>query len=87
MFVRNADASNSDDPAVEPEAASRLGEISVPTLVVTAGRDVPALEGVADVLVREIRGADRAVIEEADHMVPWRAPDELAQLVLRFLGH
>jgi hypothetical protein len=26
MFIENARASNSDDPAVEPEAASRLGE-------------------------------------------------------------
>jgi pimeloyl-ACP methyl ester carboxylesterase len=54
--------------------------------VITGGRDVPALEEVGDLLAHEIPGAQRAVIEEADHMVQWRAPRELAQLVLRFLA-
>jgi 3-oxoadipate enol-lactonase len=85
MFVENAEASNADDPAVEEPSVERLGEISVATLVVTAGRDVPDLEQVGDLLAREIPGARRAVIEEADHMIQWRAPDELARLVLDFL--
>jgi 3-oxoadipate enol-lactonase len=86
MFVENAEASNADDPAVEQPSVGRLGEIRVPTLVVTAGRDVPDLDDIGDMLAREIPGAGRAVIEEADHMVQWRAPQELAQLVLRFLA-
>jgi pimeloyl-ACP methyl ester carboxylesterase len=53
--------------------------------VVTAGQDVPDLEQVGDLLAREIPCAQRAVIEEADHMIQWRAPDELARLVLGFL--
>jgi 3-oxoadipate enol-lactonase len=85
MFVENAEASNADDPAVEEPSVERLNEIGVPTLVVTAGRDVPDLEQVGDLLAREIPGARRAVIEEADHMIQWRAPDELARLVLDFL--
>jgi pimeloyl-ACP methyl ester carboxylesterase len=85
MFLENAEASNTEDPAVEEPAVGRLGEISVPTLVITAGQDVPDLADVGDLLAREIPGAQRAVIEEADHMVQWRAPEELAQLVLRFL--
>jgi 3-oxoadipate enol-lactonase len=85
MFVENAEASNTDDPAVEEPSVERLGEITVPTLVVTAGRDVPDLDQVGDLLGRKIPGARRAVIEEADHMIQWRAPDELAQLVLDFL--
>jgi 3-oxoadipate enol-lactonase len=85
MFLENAEASNAEDPAVEEAAVARLGEISVPTLVITAGQDVPDLADVGDLLAREIPGAQRAVIEEADHMVQWRAPEELAQLVLRFL--
>jgi 3-oxoadipate enol-lactonase len=86
MFVENAAASNAEDPALEQPSVARLSEIAVPTLVITGGRDVPALEEVADRLAREIPGAERAVIEEADHMVQWRAPQELARLVLRFLG-
>lgn len=85
MFVENAEASNADDPAVEEPSVERLGKISVPTLVVTGGRDVPDLEEIGDLLAREIPGAKRAVIKEADHMIQWRAPDELAKLVLDFL--
>jgi 3-oxoadipate enol-lactonase len=85
MFVENAAASNGDDPAQEDPSVDRLGEIAVPTLVVTGGRDLPALEEVGDLLAREIPGAQRAVIQEADHMVQWRAPEELASLVRDFL--
>lgn len=51
MFIENARASNSDDPAVEPEAASRLGEIRVPTLVVTGARYMPATRSPGDHVV------------------------------------
>lgn len=85
MFLENAAASNGDDPAEEDPSVDRLGEIGVPTLVVTGGRDLPALEEVGDLLAREIPGARRAVIQEADHMVQWRAPEELASLVREFL--
>jgi 3-oxoadipate enol-lactonase len=86
IFLENAEASNAADPAVEEPSVGRLGEIGVPTLVVTAGRDVPDLEAVGDLLAREIPGARRAVIEEADHMIQWRAPEEFAHLVLDFLA-
>lgn len=85
MFIDNARASNSDDPAVEPGAASRLEEVRMPTLVVTGARDVPAMTEIGDLLHASIAGAERAVIENADHMIPWRSPEELSQLVLRFL--
>jgi pimeloyl-ACP methyl ester carboxylesterase len=87
MFLENAAASNGDDPAEEDPSVDRLGEIAVPTLVVTGGRDLPALEEVGDLLAREIPGAQRAVIQEADHMVQWRAPEELATLVREFLHY
>jgi len=85
MFFENAESSNAHDPASDLPAVGRLGEIAAPTLVVTASRDVPAINEVGDVLAREIPGARRAVVEEADHMIQWRAPQELAQLVLDFI--
>jgi 3-oxoadipate enol-lactonase len=86
MFVENVEASNADDPALEDPSAGRLGEIAAPTLVVTGGRDVKEINELGELLVREIPGARSAVIEEADHMVQWRAPEELARLVLDFLA-
>jgi 3-oxoadipate enol-lactonase len=85
MFVENVEASNAEDPVRDAPSAGRLGEISVPTLVVTGARDVPAINELGELLAREIPGARHAVIEEADHMVQWRAPEELARLVLDFL--
>jgi pimeloyl-ACP methyl ester carboxylesterase len=85
MFLENAEASNTRDPAEDVPSVGRLGEIGVPTLVITAGRDLRPINELGALLVREIPGARRAVIEEADHMIQWRAPQELAQHVLRFL--
>jgi 3-oxoadipate enol-lactonase len=87
MFVENVEASNADDPAEETPSAGRLDEIAVPTLVITAAHDVPAINELGELLAREIPDARLAVIEEADHMVQWRAPEELARLVLEFLDH
>jgi 3-oxoadipate enol-lactonase len=86
MFVENAEASNGEDPAKEVMSAGRLDEIGVPTLVITAAHDVRAINELGEILAREIPGARHAVIEEADHMIQWRAPEELAQLILRFLS-
>jgi 3-oxoadipate enol-lactonase len=86
MFVENVEASNADDPENAAPSAGRLEEIAVPTLVVTGGRDVAAINELGEQLAREIPGARSAVIEEADHMVQWRAPEELARLVLDFLA-
>jgi 3-oxoadipate enol-lactonase len=85
MFHENAEASNAEDPGAEPDASSRLEEISVPTLVVTGARDVRAINEVGEILASRIPGARSALIDRADHMIPWRAPDEVARLIRSFL--
>lgn len=86
MFVENAVGSNGEDPSTEGPIADRVGEIAVPTLVVIGNRDVPGINEIGGVLAREIPGARHAVIEEADHMIPWRAPEELSHLIVTFLS-
>jgi 3-oxoadipate enol-lactonase len=87
MFHENAETSNAEDPAMEePDARARLGEIRVPALVITAGRDIGAINEAGDLIAAGIPGARRAQIAEADHMVPWRVPDELSRLILGFLA-
>jgi 3-oxoadipate enol-lactonase len=87
MTAENAEWSSADDPGswADPPAAGRLGEIRVPTLVITGGRDVPQMTEIGDLIHAGIAGSRRAVIEDADHVVGWRTPDELARLVLDFL--
>ena len=86
MFLENAVWSNSEDPAADEPMAERVSGITAPTLVITGGRDVRGINEIGDRLARDIPGAQSAVIEEADHMIPWRAPEELSHLILDFLS-
>jgi 3-oxoadipate enol-lactonase len=86
MFLENAVWSNSEDPATDEPVAERVSGITAPTLVITAGRDVRGINEIGDRLARDIPDARSAVIEEADHMIPWRAPEELSHLILDFLS-
>lgn len=86
MFLENAVGSNSEDPATDEPIAERVSAITAPTLVITAGRDVPGINEIGDRLARDIPGARSAVIQEADHMIPWRTPEELSHLILDFLS-
>ena len=86
MFLENAVWSNSEDPATDEPVAERVSGITAPTLVITGGRDVRGINEIGDRLAQDIPGAQSAVIEEADHMIPWRAPEELSHLILDFLS-
>lgn len=86
MFVENAVGSNSEHETTDEPVAGRVGGIAAPTLVITGGRDVGGINDVGAVLAREIPGARAAVIDETDHMVPWRTPEELSHLILDFLS-
>jgi 3-oxoadipate enol-lactonase/4-carboxymuconolactone decarboxylase len=86
MFLENAIGSNAEDPATDEPVAERVRGIAAPTLVVTAGRDVRGINEIGARLAREIPAAESAVIEDADHMIPWRTPEELSHLLLDFLA-
>ncbi|HEU6444431.1 MAG TPA: alpha/beta fold hydrolase [Gaiellaceae bacterium] len=86
MFLENAVGSNSEDPATDEPVADRVSGIAAPTLVITASRDVRGINELGDRLARDIPGAESAVIEDADHMIPWRTPEELSHLILDFLA-
>lgn len=66
-------------------AIGRLGEIRVPTLVVTGDQDVPEMSEIGDLLEREIERARRVRIADADHLVPMRQPEKFTGAVLGFL--
>jgi 3-oxoadipate enol-lactonase len=73
------------EEALVLDVGERLGEISVPTLVVVGVHDVEDMHVVAERLEREI-GATRVTIEGAAHLPSLEKPREFDELVLGFLA-
>jgi len=88
-----ADSFKTDPRAVYPnllalrawEADSRLGDVSVPTLVVVGSDEDPYMVEQSERMASQIPGANRVVIEGAAHMIPAEQPDRLAEAVIAFL--
>jgi pimeloyl-ACP methyl ester carboxylesterase len=62
----------------------RPNEVCLPTLVIVGSRDVPDIHWIADLLIRDIPGARKVVIEGAGHMVNLEEPGRLNGIVLGF---
>jgi 3-oxoadipate enol-lactonase len=78
------------DPGVRsvelrPPASERLGEVTVPTLVLTGDEDVSDIQLIADRLAAGIPNAERATIAGAAHLPNLEQPDEFDRIVLAFL--
>jgi 3-oxoadipate enol-lactonase len=71
---------------LEPSASERLGEVNVPTLVLTGDEDVADIHRVADRLVAGIPGAERVTMAGAAHLPSLEHPDEFDRIVLAFLA-
>lgn len=65
--------------------ASRLGEITVPTLMVTGDRDVNRGASLAD--AARIPNCALQVFYRVGHQVPHEVPQEFADLVVEFIEH
>src|SRR5205823_11750419 len=71
-------------PRPRPPAHERLGEISVPTLVVVPTHDPPELRAVGETVARRVPGA-RLVEIDSDHYLTLRLPEQLVELLREFL--
>jgi len=69
---------------LDPPASTRLADVRVPTLVVTGDEDVQDIHEIADRLVAEIPGAERATIAGSGHLPSLERPDEFDRVVLAF---
>jgi 3-oxoadipate enol-lactonase len=71
---------------LDPPASQRLGDVHVPTLVLTGEEDFDDIRTMGDRLAAEIPGAERATIAHAAHLPSLERPDEFDRIVLGFLG-
>jgi pimeloyl-ACP methyl ester carboxylesterase len=71
---------------VEVDALSRLGEVTVPTTVLTAGLDVDAIAMAGDAVVAGVSRARRATWPDVAHLPPMERPADFVALVLGWLS-
>jgi 3-oxoadipate enol-lactonase len=71
---------------LEPPASERLGDVKVPTLVLTGDDDVADIHRIADRLAAGIPGAERATIAGAAHLPSLECPEDFDRIVLDFLA-
>jgi 3-oxoadipate enol-lactonase len=73
-----------EEPLVS-NLAERLGEVTVPTLILVGEEDIPDMHQIADRLERGLPNAQRASIADTAHVPSLERPREFDQLVLAFL--
>jgi 3-oxoadipate enol-lactonase len=74
-----------DRQPLNPPAVSRIREIRVPTLVLTAEHDIPACLEVADLLDRSIPDSTKIVMGGTGHMLHMERPEEFNKQLTDFL--
>lgn len=72
------------DP-MTPPALQQLHSLQLPTLIMVGALDDPEIHRAADLLVNEIDGARKVVIEDAAHIPSMEKPAEFNRALLAFL--
>ena len=75
-----------DERPLVPDAATRLGELEAPTLVITGALDVADIHAMAEQLATGIAAARMEAIPEAAHLPSMERPEEFNGAVLAFLA-
>ena len=76
---------NSKIESLKPPAISRLKEIKLPTLIVTAEYDLESCKENADIMEKEIAGSVKISIKDAGHIMNMDKPDEFNRLISEFI--
>ncbi|HLX32324.1 MAG TPA: alpha/beta hydrolase [Gaiellaceae bacterium] len=72
------------EPKLADDAKERLGELAVPTLVLTVAHDPAGFREIGPLIAREAANA-RHVELDSDHYVTLREPELVARLLVEFL--
>ena len=70
----------------DPPVYDRLSQVRAPTVMARGDREYPAVADCADAIASRIPGCRRIVIPDADHMLPLRTPDRLAEIITGHAG-
>lgn len=70
----------------EPDAYSRLEQLTVPTTLLVGDLEYPMVADCVAAMARRIPGREVVTLPGVDHLVPLRAPEVLAQLIDRLSG-
>ncbi|MEO8287164.1 MAG: alpha/beta hydrolase [Chloroflexota bacterium] len=70
---------------LDPPAAARIKELTIPTLVVVGDRDASSTIASADYLAAEVPQARKVVFENVAHMVSMEKPEDFNALLQDFL--
>ena len=68
-----------------PPALKRLGQVSVPTLILVGEADIPDVHAHSGAIEAGIRDARRVVLSGSGHLPHLEVPDAFNQIVLEFL--
>lgn len=71
---------------LEPPALERLGQIRIPTLVITGEHDIPDVHAHSGAIESRIPGARRLVLAGSGHLPQLEAPGTFNDTVLEFLS-
>ena len=69
----------------DPAAYDRLGSIPVPVLVVLGDREYPTVKSCGEQIVKRIPGSRQVTVAGADHLLPLRAPGQIAELITQYI--
>jgi pimeloyl-ACP methyl ester carboxylesterase len=78
----HADSQNT----LQPDAAGRVADIRVPTLVIAGERDLAACLELADMLAKSISGSRKVVIADAGHLLQMEKPRIFNEVVSGFVS-
>jgi pimeloyl-ACP methyl ester carboxylesterase len=79
------DLSHDDWARPTQGALPRLGEIRVPTLILTGDADIPDVHAHAGAIEAGIRGSRRVVVSDVGHLMYLEKPEEFSRIVIGFI--
>ena len=71
--------------ALEPSAASQLGDLAIPVLVMTSEHDLPVCREVGDLIDSTVPSSRQVILQDTGHLMHIERPDAFNTGLLEFL--